>query len=166
MATKSNTNVLDFLLNREEQDKQAVAAPAFSLTKVLAVAAPVVTVVAGFIADKWDQVALNLQAVHFTALTIAVLAFVAIGAAADVLARSIAVRGEATAQARSAKTGIVRFAAPIPAYLLTDEDNEAAHEDVRIVAASDASPPQYLVIHGDDELTWREADEISFTKPE
>ncbi len=153
-------NPVDFLLNRDGADKQVVEAPAFSLTKVLAIAAPVVTVVAGFIADKWDQVSVDMEAVHFTALTIAVLAFVAIGAAADVLARSIAVKSESLTRMRSERSNLYRFPAPIKAELRTNGADSEDHRDVDVVAMSDAVPLQFLVLGGDGTVSWEDAEKI------
>ena len=50
-------NPVDFLLNKGGSTDPVVDAPAFSLTKVLTVAAPVVTAAVALIADKLDDMA-------------------------------------------------------------------------------------------------------------
>jgi hypothetical protein len=76
-----------FLLNTGAQ-KTGVTTPAFSLTKVLAstaiVVGPLVTLLVGWLGGA------NLTDGQYVTLTIALLAFVAILAAADVLARAYA----------------------------------------------------------------------------
>ncbi len=84
------TNPLQFLLNGEPKKKEeaVVEGPAFSLTKVLTVAAilllPVVTYIVTYLENA------KFTTGQVTALILGVLAFLAVASAADVLARGIA----------------------------------------------------------------------------
>ena len=79
-----------FLLNQTDATStgQAVEAPAFSLTKVLAVVAPLLTAVTAFATSALEDV--EFDSGQITLMIVALVAFLAITAAADVLARGIA----------------------------------------------------------------------------
>src|SRR5262245_323659 len=78
----------DFLLNKSSKDEQVVDAPAFSLTKVLASAAVIITPIATLLVEQLKNV--DLTSGNYVALATAVLGFLAIASAADVLGRSYA----------------------------------------------------------------------------
>jgi hypothetical protein len=116
-------NPVDFLLNKEtdpaELAKQAVEAPAFSLTKVLGTAALIVAPVATVIVEALGTIELDAQ--HYVALAIGLFGFLAVAAAADVVARSVVTAAETNATAaeanrkaakntaRAAVLGLARF---------------------------------------------------------
>jgi hypothetical protein len=152
--------VVEFLLNREKKQAEVVKAPAFSLTKVLAVSAPVVTVAAGLVTEWWTNLEIQLNATHFTALTVALLGFVAVGAAADVFARAIAAKGEAMARATSRGTGIYRFPVPVDGELRPTAESDD-HSDVAVLAMSDADPMRFLVVNDDRTLSWVDAGTVT-----
>src|SRR4051812_47660970 len=93
---------LQFLLNTgADADKQVVEAPAFSLTKVLGAGAVIITPIATIIVDK-VQKQTDFKAQHYVALALGLLGFLAITAAADVLARSIVTASKKNAEAADA----------------------------------------------------------------
>jgi hypothetical protein len=92
------TNLLTFLLNRDKTDT-AVSAPAYSITKVLATGASVVTPLVALLAAKVGSVAFSSAEV--VVLTVAVLGFLAVVAAADVISRSAAAGHAETAHAEA-----------------------------------------------------------------
>jgi len=83
----ADINPFNFLLNRDNTDT-AVAAPAYSITKVLATGASVVTPLVVLLASKLGSV--DFSSAEIVVLTVAVLGFLAIVAAADVISRSSA----------------------------------------------------------------------------
>jgi hypothetical protein len=88
------TDPISFLLNRDTTDNtpaaggDPVTSPAFSLTKVLSGAAMVVTPLAMLLVDKVTK--LSFTSGQIVALTVAILGFLAIASAADVVARALA----------------------------------------------------------------------------
>ncbi|MFI7060707.1 hypothetical protein ACIBL3_06985 [Kribbella sp. NPDC050124] len=153
-------------MNREESKKgdEVVKAPAFSLTKVLAVSAPVVTVIVGLVTEWWKDLEINLNATHFTVLTVAVLAFVAVGGAADVFARAIAAKNESKARAISRGTGIYRFPVPLEAELRPGGPDTDDHRNIAVVAMSDTDPLRFLVVNGDKSLSWEDGDKVTVAR--
>src|SRR5438067_564458 len=87
---------IDFLLNRGNPDT-AVAAPAYSITKVLATGASLVTPLVVLLASKLGS--LDFSSAEIVVLTVAVLGFLAIVAAADVISRSSATANIETSRA-------------------------------------------------------------------
>lgn len=147
-------NPVDFLLNKGGPDEAVVDAPAFSLTKVLTVAAPVVTAAVALISDKLDN--MDFQAVHVTTLTVAVLGLVAIAGSADVIARSIASGAQADA---TEPASVVRLATPIKAVRILPGDDE----NVEVTALSCEQPPRFLCLRADASLSWEEEDDLRFS---
>lgn len=89
---------IDFLLNLKAPDADTVVtAPAFSLTKVLASAAIVVGPLATYLVDRFSKV--SFSSWQIVSLAVALLVFLAITAAADVLGRSIAAAAKVKADA-------------------------------------------------------------------
>ncbi len=163
-------NPLEFLSNRGENAKtnQVVEAPAFNLTKVLGAGAIIITPIATLLVEalkKHD----NFKAQHYVALAIGLLGFLAITAAADMLARSIAVAAKQNAEAaqRGLDTARVRAVASM-ARLVPFDTPIAAHrvragadEPVKVLAAASADDP-YLLVQGEDEkIAWVLADTIT-----
>lgn len=142
-----------FLLNQTDATStgQAVEAPAFSLTKVLAVVAPLLTAVTAFATSALEDV--EFDSGQITLMIVALVAFLAITAAADVLARGIATSAEKKA---SGRLRLLRFDKPLTARLGPKD----AYEDVTVLAASDAEPPEYLCLHEDQTVTWETAGRV------
>ncbi|TWD74846.1 hypothetical protein FB561_6280 [Kribbella amoyensis] len=139
-------------LNKGREEEAIIEAPAFSITKVLAVAAPLVTTLVGVIADKVDWFKLDMRASHFTALAIGVLGLIAVAGSADVLARAIASRGKSTGS-------VISFATPLGAVRVT----EAEDVPVAAVAVSAEQPPRFLCLHPDGALVWETEQDLRFT---
>jgi hypothetical protein len=136
---------LAWLLNTDSKKEQVVDAPAFSLTKVLTIGAPVDTGLVSLISDKQNWFSGEMRPVHYTVLVVAVLGLIAIAGSADVIARGIA-----TAATR-APTKVVSFAEPIAASRFL----EGADAQVKVVAYSMEEPPRYLCVNNDGtELRW------------
>lgn len=154
---KPQKNPVKFLLNQpEDQDelaKQAVEAPAFSLTKVLSTAALIVTPIAAYLVDWLSDI--NLTEQHFVALAIGLFGFLAVAAAADVLARSIVTAAETKADARA---DFIRFEEPIPARERIDD--RGGHRDVQVLGIRARPKPRYMVTN-DDGITWKHPSKIT-----
>lgn len=84
----ADSNPIKFLLNRDNTDA-AVAAPAYSITKVLATGASIVTPLVALLAAKLGSI--SFSSAEVVVLTVALLGFLAIVAAADVISRGAAV---------------------------------------------------------------------------
>jgi hypothetical protein len=109
-------NPIKFLLNQEQAAKTGsnpVDSPAFSLTKVMAAAAAVVTPVTALLVEAVDSI--DFTSGQVVTLVLGVLAFLAVTSAADVLARGMAASASlgaaATTQAAAAQAGAARAAA-------------------------------------------------------
>jgi hypothetical protein len=159
---------LDFFLNQgeEAEQKQVVEAPAFSLTKVLASGAVIITPLATLLVDKLDKA--DFRPAHYVALALGLLGFLAIASAADVLARAIgtaavkkaeaATAGQAQAAANAAR--LVPFDTPVTAlWSLPGPDQQ-----VKVLAAASAGDPYLLVQGDDDKLTWVLAKDVRVGK--
>jgi hypothetical protein len=158
MAT---TNPVSFLLNQSPaaQENAVVQAPAFSLTKVLASAAIIITPIATIIVDQLKSV--KLTAGNYVALAIGVLGFLAIAAAADVLARSLATAAKENAEAareaaaQSAQTTlaglgqVVPFTKPLAGHRIAQGDDPS----ITVLASAHVGEPHFLVKEGES-LTW------------
>jgi hypothetical protein len=159
-------SVTDFLLNRSAgaQEAQVVEAPAFSLTKVLASAAVVVTPIATLLVDKLADV--NLTAWNYTVLAVAVLGFLAITASADVYSRAYATAAKEHATAATAAIGtaaaglghIVTFNEPIAGHHINNTPN-VADPEVEVLASAYSDGPR-LLVKENGSVTWLPAAEV------
>jgi hypothetical protein len=155
---------VEFLLNQgdEAQAKEVVEAPAFSLTKVLAAGAVVVAPIATLLVEQLQNV--DLRAQHYVALAIGVLGFLAITAAADVLARSLAAAAQRNAEAaqntaHASTAGIgqfIQFQDPLAAH----QGTGTARSSVEVLAVAHAGEPYFLVKKGDS-INWRPGSDIT-----
>jgi hypothetical protein len=162
MPVKPQTNPVKFLLNQEDDkgklDKQAVKAPAFSLTKVLSTAGLIVTPIAAYLVDQLGD--LNLTEQHFVALAIGLFGFLAIAAAADVLARSIVTAAETKAGAER-DAHFIAFQEPLKALQLTDGQRPSP---VWVLGARDPKDPELLVTTNEQKngsIVWRPKSRIT-----
>jgi hypothetical protein len=148
------SDVANFFLNKgtQNQDAAVVDAPAFSLTKVMAVVAPVVTALAALATSQIKNV--NFSESQVTVLIVSLVAFLAVTSSADVLARGIATSAEKTA---SARTRLLRFDKPLTAHL----EVKGGSETVTILAASDAIPPEYLCVRVNQTIEWQKATKLT-----
>jgi hypothetical protein len=144
--------LFDFFLNKDDKDV-VVNAPAFSITKVMAVVAPVVTALAS-LASKWIG-GYKFTSTEITVLIVSLLAFLAVTASADVLARGMATSAEKKAAGRAR---IVTFRPPLKAQLALPGPDEA----VTVIAISDASPPEYLCLLRDTSVEWHPSADLVF----
>jgi hypothetical protein len=100
-------------------------------------------------------------------MVIALLAVWTFTAAADVMARAIATAAKAradgataAAQARSGgRPRTITFNAPFSGRLKTEG---GGHKDVKVLAASDATPPELLCSMEDGTLSWNLASSVSY----
>lgn len=148
---------VQFLLNKgsEAEAKQVVEAPAFSLTKVLSAGSVIIAPIAAAIVD-WLKDG-DLKPNHYVALAIALLGFLAITAAADVLARALATAAEKNAQASAASIGqFIQFESPLDAHRVTSGEDPK----VTVLAAANAGEP-YLLVKEGDSIKWRPASGIT-----
>jgi hypothetical protein len=143
-----NLNPITLLLNSGQEESAVVQAPAFSLTKVMAVVAPLVTALATWLATEFKDTSFTTG--QITTLLVALIAFLALTGAADVLARGIATSAQTQA---SARMRMMTFKSPIPGEVDVNGDGKT-HMDVTVVAASDANPPELLCLHG-EETSWQ-----------
>jgi hypothetical protein len=161
----ADRNPVSFLLNQGTEATQAevVEAPAFSLTKVLASAAIVVTPIATALVAQLKDV--TFTAGNFVALAIGVLGFLAITASADVLARALATSAEKTAQAAVAGLAqLITFEEPLDAMRIQSGEGRAAEDaPVEVLASAYAGEP-YFLTKKDATLTWEPASTINIKK--
>lgn len=154
-------------LNRGVANEAAsvVSAPAFSLTKVMAVVAPLVTALVTFVTAKLRSDAFTDG--QITVMIVALVAFLAVTASADVMARAIATAAAkkadgytaAASTSASARLRMAQFGTPLGAHLAHDGNS---HEDVQVLAVSDANPPEFLCLRADQTLTWAAAATVTF----
>jgi hypothetical protein len=155
----ADLNPVSFLLNQgsEAKDKAVVEAPAFSLTKVLTAGSVIVAPIATYIVDKFKDQGLTAQ--HYVVLTIGLLGFLAITAAADVLARSLATAAEKNARAAAAAIAqFTPFQAPLGAQRIVASETEPDRE-VEVLAVAQAEEAHFLVKEGDS-IAWMPASKI------
>ena len=148
-----NRNPLSLLLNSNKEDTAVVQAQAFSLTKVMAVLAPLVTALATWLAGQFKEASFTTG--QITTLLVALIAFLAVTGAADVLARGIATSAQTTA---SGRMRMMTFKSPIPGEVDVNGDGKT-HMDVTVVAASDADPPELLCLH-EGETSWQPVSKV------
>ena len=160
---------ISFLLNSDvstQTDNGAVSAPAFSLTKVMAVVAPLLTALVSTVLSNIKGV--NWSTTDYVWMIVSLVAFLTVTASADVLARAIATSAKRRADAAvrvaatraDARTRLMRFAVPVPGYLAPQGADGVR---VHVLAASDAEPPEFLCIHDDTTMTWESA--VTFDRP-
>lgn len=148
------SGIREFFLNEGQEDQTVVQAPAFSITKVMAVIAPLMTAVVTVVTAQLKDV--NFTSGQFVALIVSLIAFLAITGACDVIARGLATSAEKTANARGRW---VRFDVPLVARL----ELPGADEDISILAASDADPTEFLCVRQDNSITWEPASQVKIT---
>jgi hypothetical protein len=139
--TMPQTNPVKLLLNQESSTDKAVDSPAFSLTKVMATAALVLTPVTTYLVKKIGDV--NFSSWQVVVLIAAVLAFLAVTAAADVLARSLATFGTSSQSFVPIDPGWTAK------HLKTDEDVM-----VTVIAARRIGDGGEFLIVEDDKMSW------------
>jgi hypothetical protein len=155
----ADTNLVNFLLNRDSADT-AVSAPAYSITKVLATGAGVVTPLAALLVSQIGSVAFS--STEIVALIVAVLAFLAVVSTADVVSRSLA----------STRTGSVSHSLPVAPEAKSDEvlfefipvrkgilHQDGPDPDVQILAGRGH---QLLIAEPGKRLAWVPQDQVTF----
>lgn len=165
-------DVRKHILNQGREEEQVVDAPAFSLTKVLAsgavIIAPLATLLTDFLADA------ELASVHYVALALGLLGFLAVTAAADVLARGIATgaskhadvakrNAEAAAERAAAQEKVadaqfarlMRFETPLAARRI----KVGPDAPIKLLALAQGRTPYYLAQEG-DEVMWLGESEV------
>jgi hypothetical protein len=143
----------ELFLNEGQEEKTVVEAPAFSITKVMAVVAPLVTALVTWATSQ-------LESVQFTggqvaAIIASLIGFLAITGAADVIARGLATSADKAATGRGRW---IRFHTPLRATLALPEEDE----EVTVLAASDAEPPEFLCVRKDKTLSWEPGKKVKF----
>jgi hypothetical protein len=147
----------EFFLNQGTNDeKQVVQAPAFSLTKVLAAGAVIITPLSTLLVEQLKKHD-NFKAGHYVALALGLLAFLAITAAADVLSRGfVTAAKDGGVQAAANMARLVPFETPITGL----RELPGPDETVKVLAAASGDHP-YLLIQGeDDKITWVRAKDV------
>jgi hypothetical protein len=164
----ANLNPVSVLLNQsgEAKDAQVVQAPAFSLTKVLAAAAVIVTPIAAVLVDQLKTV--NLTAGNYVALAASVLGFLAIASAADVLGRSYATgakekatamtaAAEKSAEAAQAALGqVVTFETPLAGHRI----DPGPDVPIEVLATAYSGEPLVLAKEG-EAIKWLRMAEVT-----
>lgn len=145
-----------WLLNKDNAGEQVVKAPAFSLTKVLTIATPLLTIVVGLVGDYMKDKTINWAPSHIVSLTLGVIALVAIISAADLIARGVATAAAATAARTPAN--LSPFATPLRASLISVNPNV----DVKIAAISAEEPPRFLCVADKGNATWEPESNLKF----
>lgn len=135
-------NPVKLLLN-QGSTTDVVEAPAFSLTKVLATAALILTPVVSYLV-KWLEKA-EFSTGQVVTLIVAVLALLAVLGAADVLARALA----------TARSSYPANPVGIEPALKANWIDPGEDARVRIIAArTRGSGAEFLVVSDGDHLTW------------
>jgi hypothetical protein len=167
------TSPVNFLLNRDDEDKQVVEAPAFSVTKVLTLATPVITAVFALLAKRIED--LHFGEAHVTTMIVAVLGMVALIVSADLIARGSATRAKATTepaeQAESGSAGesaegagltgpaaVIRLATSIRAIRVRTGDDDV----VTVAAVACEQPPRFLCLYENGSLSWEKESDLRF----
>ncbi|MCW2817542.1 MAG: hypothetical protein JWR42_329 [Marmoricola sp.] len=142
-----------------------VKSPAFSLTKVMAVVAPLVTLVTTTVTSWLKDAAFTPG--QITTIIVALIAFLALTGSADVLARAVASYAQASGEAATAsattaagaRNRSIQFAKPFAARL---RKTPTSHMDVHVLGASDATPHEYLCLMEDGSVEWSPAVDVEF----
>ncbi|KAB7739771.1 hypothetical protein GA707_20045 [Nostocoides sp. F2B08] len=146
--------IRELFLNEGQEDKAVVEAPAFSITKVMAVVAPLITALVTWATSRLESV--EFTSGQITGIIASLIGFLAITGAADVIARGLATSAEKAATGRGRW---VRFEKPLVAKLSL----QGPDEDVAVVAASDADPPEFLCVREDKSLSWEPGSKVTFS---
>lgn len=151
-----------FFLNKDEKGETdpetPVATPAFSLTKVLGAGAVIITPLATILVNAINKN--DFQPIHYVMLAIALLGFLAITSAADVLARGIASGAQSYADASGAladTSNMIKFDEPLEASYVKENAHKAT--DITVLAALGGNAPHYLVQEG-DVIKWMPVAEV------
>lgn len=163
---------IKFLLNESEKTKNqhVVDAPAFSLTKVMAVVAPLLTALVT-VATNWIKKN-DFTAGQITIIIVALIAFLAVTGAADVLARGIAASAkmtsdaatrtaELTSESTKAAAAMRLRLTPFESAIKGQLHQEGRDKDVTVVAVSDGTPAEFLCHDDDGALTWNPVDKVT-----
>lgn len=145
------SSVKKLFLNEGMEASTVVDAPAFSITKVMAVVAPLVTALVTWATSQLESV--EFTSGQIAAIIASLIGFLAVTGAADVIARGLATSAE---KAASSRGKWVRFGQPLNGRLSL----RGADEDVTVLAASDAEPPEYLCLRADKSLRWENASDV------
>ncbi|WP_328989303.1 hypothetical protein OG394_24030 [Kribbella sp. NBC_01245] len=149
-----------WLLNSDGAGDQVVKAPAFSLTKVLTIATPLLTIVVGLVGDYMKDKEINWAPSHIVSLALGVLALVAIISAADLIARGVATAATVTADGAARQpASLSTFATPLKASRISVNPNV----DVKIAAISSEHPPRFLCVDKKGNATWESETDLNFT---
>ena len=143
---------VDFLLNRVDEPRpvaQVVEAPAFSLTKVMAIITPLLAGGTAVAARTLDDVDFN--ATHVIVLIVAVVAFLAVTMSADLLSRGIATASEKVASQR-----ITILQQPLKVRLSIQGGEQPAH----IVGVSNTAPASFLCLFDNKTTAWVTSDKV------
>ena len=144
----------EFFLNRGIEG-EPVQAPAFSLTKVMATVASLVTTLVAVLTAALPTA--DFSNAQITTLLVALLGFLAVTGAADVLARAVAASAR-HASTSAARERLLRFPTPLAARLTADGAGPA----VSVIAAAG---PEYLCVREDGTLSWEPAGTVRFPSP-
>ncbi len=142
---------MNWLTNEGSESATVVKAPAFSITKITGLGAPVVAAIASLIVANVEN--LSFDEWQIVALVGGFFLFLAIIVAADVIARGIAT---AAAQTATGRDSWVRFDTPIRAVLRGD-----ATAQLTVLAACSTEPPEYLCLREDHAIEWIEAAKVT-----
>jgi hypothetical protein len=161
------TDLGEFFLNTSDsaEKTQVVEAPAFSLTKVLAAAAVIITPLATLLVDQLSKV--NLTGGNYAALVLGVLGFLAITASADVYSRAYATAAKDHATAATAAIGtlaagtghVVTFKKPLAAHRISDKKG-VQDVVVEVLASAYVDGPRFLVKE-DTSVSWLPASKVA-----
>jgi len=148
----AETNPVKFLLNQstEAEESAVVESNAFSLTKVLAAGA----IIVGPIATGFLEHLKGLETRHWVLLAVALLGFLAIIAAADVIARSIAAAAQTRADTHIASiAGMNPFKQPLSAHRIKPGEDAA----INVLASASGG---YFLVKEDDSVKWLKESEV------
>ena len=141
----------------EASDAVVVQAPAFSLTKVMATVVPLLTVVATAATDFFKEE--RFDAGQVATMAVALIVFLAVVTAADVLARAWSTSAKLQADAVSSTGEVTLFPHAIPAFL-----DKQGVKDPEISLVGFHSGRYLCVTRGETagRPVWVKADQIAF----
>ena len=159
----------EHILNQGREEEQVVDAPAFSITKVLGLGAVIIAPLATYVTEQLSEV--ELESAHYVAIVLGLLGFLAVTAAADVLARGIATAASKSAEVAEAQAKIVdarrarlmTFESPVAAHRrVAREPNKPNKRDVpiKLLALAGGQKP-YLLAQEGDELNWLPEEDVT-----
>jgi hypothetical protein len=152
-------NLVNFLLNRASTDS-TVSAPAYSITKVLATSASVVTPLVALLVSQIGSVAFS--STEIVALIVAVLGFLAVVSTADVVSRSLATTKAGTgshplpAVPEVKSDGVLFEFVPVRKGIL---HRDGPDPDIQILAGRGQ---QFLIAEPGKRLAWVSQDHVTF----